>query len=66
VGLPVPLLGRTLQLPQQRRNGRLFAKRYRSEFNNALEIVTSMTELLLSAQFRRIACCGCVEATPTR
>ena len=34
-------------LPQQRRNGRLFAKRCRSEFENAPEMVTSMIEIYL-------------------
>ncbi|PZX16455.1 transposase, partial [Planktotalea frisia] len=34
-------------LPQQRRNGRLFAKRCRSEFDTAPEIVTSLIEIYL-------------------
>ena len=34
-------------LPQQRRNGRLFAKRCRSEFDSAPEIVTSLIEIYL-------------------
>ena len=34
-------------LPQQRRNGRLFAERCRSEFDSAPEIVISMIEIFL-------------------